>query len=40
MAARPDAPLDIAKDLADMLYVRREELKKGEKAPAVVAVAA
>jgi len=29
IAARPDATLDIAKDLADMLYARREELRKG-----------
>ena len=29
VAARPDATLDIAKDLADMLYARREELRKG-----------
>ena len=28
-AARPDAMLDIAKNLADMLYARREELRKG-----------
>ena len=28
-AVRPDTTLDIAKDLADMLYTRREELKKG-----------
>jgi hypothetical protein len=28
VAARPDATLDIAKDLADMLYARREELRK------------
>lgn len=27
-AARPDATLDIARDLADMVYKRREELKK------------
>ena len=27
-AARPDATLDIARDLADMVYQRREELKK------------
>ena len=29
VAARPDATLDIAKDLADMLYAGREELRKG-----------
>jgi hypothetical protein len=29
VAARPDATLDIAKDLADMLYARREELRRG-----------
>ena len=29
VAARPDATLDIAKDLADMLYARREEVRKG-----------
>jgi 1,2-diacylglycerol 3-beta-galactosyltransferase len=29
IAARPDATLDIARDLADMVIVRREELKKG-----------
>lgn len=27
-AARPDATLDIARDLADMVIARREELKK------------
>ena len=31
-AARPDATLDIARDLADMVYARRAELKKGEAA--------
>lgn len=40
IAARPDATLDIAKDLAEMLYARKEELKKGKKAPVAVAVAA
>ena len=40
IAARPDATLDIARDLANMLYKRREELKKGNKAPVGVAVAA
>ena len=39
-AARPDATLDSARDLANMLYKRREELKKGNKAPVGVAVAA
>ena len=29
VAARPDATLDIAKDLADMLYARREVRKGG-----------
>jgi len=29
VAARPDATLDIARELADMVYVRKEELKKG-----------
>jgi len=29
IAARPDATLDIARDLADMVIVRREELKRG-----------
>jgi 1,2-diacylglycerol 3-beta-galactosyltransferase len=28
IASRPDATMDIARDLADMLYKRREELKK------------
>ena len=27
-AARPDATLDIARDLADIVYARRSELKK------------
>ena len=40
IAARPDATLDIARDLANMLYKQREELKKGNKAPVGVAVAA
>lgn len=29
-AARPDATLDIARDLADMVYARKEELKRKE----------
>ena len=29
VAERPDATLDIAKDLTDILYARREELRKG-----------
>ena len=29
IAARPDATLDIARDLADIVYARKEELKKG-----------
>ncbi|KAL9184395.1 hypothetical protein ACHAXT_002481 [Thalassiosira profunda] len=29
-AARPDATLDIARDLADMVYARRQELKRAE----------
>ncbi|KAL3806840.1 hypothetical protein ACHAXA_008228 [Cyclostephanos tholiformis] len=40
IAARPDATLDIAKDLAEMLYARREELKKAKKVSAAIAVAA
>ena len=41
-AARPDATLDIARDLAQMLYARREERKKkvGSKKVVVPAVAA
>jgi len=38
-AARPDATLDIARDLADMVYARRNELK-GEKSDVAVAAAA
>mmetsp|Transcript_20857 Transcript_20857/g.45201 ORF Transcript_20857/g.45201 Transcript_20857/m.45201 type:complete len:508 (+) Transcript_20857:175-1698(+) len=30
-AARPDATLDIARDIADMVYVRKEDVKKGGK---------
>ena len=29
-AARPDATLDIARDLADMLYAKKEESSKKE----------
>ncbi|KAL7542230.1 hypothetical protein ACHAXR_013353 [Thalassiosira sp. AJA248-18] len=36
-AARPDATLDIARDLADMVLERREALKEGEKATAAAA---
>lgn len=38
-AARPDATLDIARDLADMVYARRAELKEkeGQKVPAAAA---
>lgn len=36
-AARPDATLDIARDIADMVYARKEELNKGEKNAAAAA---
>ncbi|KAL3757074.1 hypothetical protein ACHAWU_002913 [Discostella pseudostelligera] len=39
-AARPDATLDIARDLAEMLYARRAEREKGTKERAPVAAAA
>lgn len=39
-AARPDATLDIARDLADMVYTRREELRKGEAKSVTTAAAA
>ena len=39
-AARPDATLDIARDLADMVYKRREELNIGINKKEEVAVAA
>lgn len=39
-AARPDATLDIARDLADMVYKRREEMNKSVGKKEEVAVAA
>lgn len=39
-AARPDATLDIARDLADMVYKRRDELKKTGASKEVVTAAA
>ena len=38
-AARPDATLDIARDLADMVYQRREALGKGVKSTEMAAAA-
>ncbi len=40
IAARPDATLDIARDLAEMLYARREKREKGTKERASMAAAA
>lgn len=39
-ASRPDATLDIARDLADMVYMRKEELKKAGASKKEVAAAA